>query len=225
METPDTGKQSVTLPVELANLRISRDRGLDGTSRDGKRLDGPSSGEGDPGVRMGAANSNGSPMSSSADSRGRSGSAELDGTSSEDGEQRRFRSVLAKSWYWRALWAGVSGGWPDSGSGSETLQTPDDRLLPIKVAGVGEFHRLVVRDPDPEKCMEDFSFKGTGECEWHECPCVGECVVARLSHGDEHDVFVHFAGLFICHGRVAGRTRETRGKVNKVILITGYTTM
>ncbi len=56
---------------------------------------------------------------------------------------------------------------------------------------------------------------GTGECEWHECPCVGEWVVARLRQGDEHDVFVHFAGPFICHGRVAGRTRETRGKVNK----------
>ncbi len=163
--------------VEVANLGSSRDRGLDRTSRDGERLDGTSGGEGDPGVRMGTANSNGSAMSSSADSRGHSGSAdsrgrsgsadfwgrsgstdsrgcscsaELDGTSGEDGEldvtsgdkrswtdQRRFRSVLAKSWYWRVLWAGVSGGRRDSGSGSETLQTPDDRLLPIEVAGVG----------------------------------------------------------------------------------------
>ncbi len=40
---------------------------------------------------------------------------------------------------------------------------------------------MVVRDPDPEKCKEDFSFKGAGECERHECPCVGEWVVARGS--------------------------------------------
>ncbi len=35
-----------------------------------------------------------------------------------------------------------------------------------------------------------------------------------LSQVDEHDVFVHFTSPFICHGRVAGSTRETRGKVN-----------
>ncbi len=53
--------------MELANLRNSGDSGLDGTSRDGVRLDGTSGGEGDSGVRMGAANSNGSAMSSSAE--------------------------------------------------------------------------------------------------------------------------------------------------------------
>ncbi len=52
-----------------------------------------------------------------------------------------------------------------------------------------------------EKCKEDFSFKGAGECERHECPCVGEWAMARLSHGDEHDVFVHFAGLVFGHIR------------------------
>ncbi len=58
--------------------------------------------------------------------------------------------MYAKSWYWQALWAGISSDRRDFGSGSETLQTPDDLFLPIKVAGVGEFHRLVVRDLDPE---------------------------------------------------------------------------
>ncbi len=58
---------------------------------------------------------------------------------------------------------------------------------------------MVVRDP--EKCKEDFSFKGAGECERHECPYVGEWVVARLSHGDEH--FVGF-GL-LSHTRWRGK--------------------
>ncbi len=56
------------LGVELANLGNSGDRELDGTSRDGERLNRTSGGEGDSGVRMGVANSNGSAMSSSVDS-------------------------------------------------------------------------------------------------------------------------------------------------------------
>ncbi len=76
--------------------------------------------------------------------------------------------------------------------GSETLQTPDDRLLPIEVAEVGEFHRLVVRDPEPEQRTEDFSIEGAGEGERHECPREGEWVWARLSHGDEPDAFLYF---------------------------------
>ncbi len=96
--------------------------------------------------------------------------------------------LLERSGLWSGLWAGVSGGQRDSVSGSETLQTPDDCLPPIEVAGVGEFHRLVVRDPEPEQRKEDFSFKGAGEGERHECPREGERVVTRLSHGDEQKV-------------------------------------
>ncbi len=81
----------------------------------------------------------------------------------------------------------------------ETLQTPDDRLLPVEVASVGEFHRLVVRDPDPEKCKEDLSVEGAGEGERHEYPRIGEWVVARLSHGDESHVFIHFGGRLFTH--------------------------
>ncbi len=47
--------------------------------------------------------------------------------------------ALSRSRHGRALWAGVSGGRRDPGSGLETLQTSDDRLLPMEVAGVEEF--------------------------------------------------------------------------------------
>ncbi len=229
--------------MELANLGISRDRGLDGTSRDGKRLDGPSSGEGDPGVRMGAANSNGSPMFSSADSRwrsgstdsrGRSGSAELDGTSSEDGEldvtsgDKGELDGTSGELGVSLLRAGTGGRSGLESAAADQIPARDRRLsrhwmiasfqsrLPVSGSSIGWWYVIPIR-----KSVWRTS-PSTGECEWYECPCVGEWVVARLSHGDEHDVFVHFAGLFICHGRVAGRTRETRGKVNKVILITEH---
>ncbi len=57
--------------------------------------------------------------------------------------------VSVSSWTGLCTW--ISGGRWDSGLGSETLQTLDDRLLPIEVASIGEFHRLVVRDPEPEQ--------------------------------------------------------------------------
>ncbi len=57
---------------------------------------------------------------------------------------------------------------------------------------VGEFPRLVVRDPEPEQRTEDFSIEGAGEGEWHECPREDEWVRARLSHGNELDAFLDF---------------------------------
>ncbi len=106
----DTGEYS--RGVELANLGISRDRGLDGTSRDGKRLDGTSGCEGDPGVRMGATNSNGSAMSCSADFRGRSGSADSRGRSCS--ADSRGRSCSAGS-------QGSSGSAELDGTGARTV--------------------------------------------------------------------------------------------------------
>ncbi len=71
-------------------------------------------------------------------------------------------------------------GQQDSGSGSETLQTPDDRLLPIEVGGVWEFHWLVVSDPEPEQCNEDLIIETAGEGKQHECPRVDERIVAQV---------------------------------------------
>ncbi len=72
-----------------------------------------------------------------------------------------------------------SRGWRDSGSGSETLQIPDDRLLPIEVGGVWEFHWLVVSDPEPEQCNEDLSIETAGEGKQHECPREDKRIVAQ----------------------------------------------
>ncbi|XP_016326974.1 uncharacterized protein LOC107676803 [Sinocyclocheilus anshuiensis] len=57
-----------------------------------------------------------------------------------------------------------------SGSGSGTLQTPDDRLLPVEVGGVWELHGQMLCYPEPEQSQEGFPIEGAGEGEWHECP-------------------------------------------------------
>ncbi len=73
----------------------------------------------------------------------------------------------------------------------------------------------MVRDPDPEQ-FEDCSVEGSGECEWHEYPRVGEWVVARLSHSDESHVYIHFGGLIFCH---ISRS-HTKGKCKQLVFIT-----
>ncbi len=53
--------------------------------------------------------------------------------------------------------------------------------LPVSGSSIGWWYVIPIR-----KSVWRTS-PSTGECEWYECPCVGEWVVARLSHGDEHD--------------------------------------
>ncbi len=61
----------------------------------------------------------------------------------------------------------------------------------IEVAGVWEFHWLVVRDPEPEQCNEDLTIEGACEGKQHKCPCIGEWIVAFMSHSDEHCLLIH----------------------------------
>ncbi len=94
-----------------------------------------------------------------------------------------------------------------SGSGSETLQTPDNHLLLVKVGGVWELYPLVIWNPELEQRLEEIPVEGAGEGERHKCPGELHRVGIFVSQGNEVGSFLHCCGSCLL-SRLADPNRQ-----------------